>query len=455
MKIKSIYWKKIGETKGLMIVCLFISIFIVMIAYPGFMYTDSYARIDLAQAIAAGQTNGYQMWQTAIPSFFIAICLKLTGNVASYLFLQSFLYLYVSLLFIKRISYQYRWLQYLLFLLNPAFFCVGIYLEAGVGCLIGILLLLLLIFSDHIFENWIDRIVTVILLVLSSLVIFGYRANSFTIIPVIIILILIYKKSAVQKLIWTICLAAGVFLSVLVPKWSGIDTMSSVAAGFVWEIVTTIQDMEGDQWHEYIDFLDEIGGAGSTYDAVCNNDYTRIGVWLWFDRLGYKNLSEDGMTEKVIEKYVEFAKLEPKALMENKIRSVKCTMGYGRKLVADEWQYNCNGSMETFGYSDTSARKNFYELYLISLEKEKVWSRPYILFVCSLVLLIVGELLTHKRDKMWWGSFAVAVCYYGAFWINTQSYEVRYFFPSACLLLFVDGAVCCDLLYRLLVRRKR
>lgn len=220
------------------------------------------------------------MWLTPTPSYFMGICLKLTGNIGFYSFLQAFSYYSLSMLFIKRITRHLRELQYLLFILNPAFFCMAVYYEAGIGCLCGIYALLLILFSVEHVQNWLDMGIATVLTILASFVTFGYRANALTILPVLIFIVLFFYKKKRIRILLTGGIIVGMLLVFLIPKFLKIDTMSSVATSFVWEIVSTIQSLDDEKKKEYWTCLDEIAGDAATYDAVMCNSDRRVGEWL-------------------------------------------------------------------------------------------------------------------------------------------------------------------------------
>lgn len=94
----------IKNSKNLIIISLILSIIFLTIAYPGIMYTDSYARIDAVEVIKGSLKSKivnfhivlseeqpvYHMRLTPIPTIFIGICILLTGNVTFYAMCQSF-----------------------------------------------------------------------------------------------------------------------------------------------------------------------------------------------------------------------------------------------------------------------------------------------------------------------------------------------------------------------------
>ena len=73
----------------------------------------------------------------------------------------------------------------------------------------------------------------------------------------------------VKKVWTTVAIMVGFVLVLATPKVLNIDTMSSSMAGFVWEILTTIDNMEAEKKEEYIDYLNkEISKKTSEYKIL-------------------------------------------------------------------------------------------------------------------------------------------------------------------------------------------
>ena len=147
-------------------------------------------------------------------------------------------------MFIKRIGNSCKVLQYILFAINPLFYSEAIYYEAGVGCVVGMVMMVLILLSEEAEKTKLDRVIEILLLIAASFVTFGYRANAFTILPVLLVYIFMKNQQMVKKVWTTVAIMVGFVLVLAAPKVLNIDTMSSSMAGFVWEILTTIDNME-------------------------------------------------------------------------------------------------------------------------------------------------------------------------------------------------------------------
>ena len=285
---KSFYYQKLRENTGIIAWGLAMAAFCVLISYPGIFYSDSYARVETADKVRgaismlfSGQRDAIEIrsWITVIPSFFMALSKIITGNIAGYTFLQAAAFFVLSLLFIKKIAINCKWLQYILFAINPLFYSEAIYYEAGVGCVIGIVIMVLILLSEEE-KTRIDQVLDILFLIMASFIVFGYRANAFTIIPVILVYIIVQIREKMRKIWTTVAIIVGFSLVLAVPKVLNIDTMSSSMAGFVWEMLTTIDNMEPEKREEYIDYLDDFGKAGITERAVeANLEVIVGGFW--------------------------------------------------------------------------------------------------------------------------------------------------------------------------------
>lgn len=452
----SYYYRKLKENLSLIVGSLVIAVFCVLISYPGIFYSDSYARVETADKIRASigmllsgerDTIEIRSWLTVIPSIFMVACKVIVGNIAGYTLLQAFAFFFLSFLLIKRIATSCRWLQCLLFLVNPLFYCEAVYYEAGVGCVIGIVCLVLILTSEKKEMTHIDKGIEVMLLLLASFVTFGYRANAFTILPVLVIYIIVQNWSTIRKSLVTFTICVGFLLVLVVPKILNIDTMSSSMAGFVWEILTTIDTMEPEKKEEYIDFLDEFGEEGITKRAVEANLDVIVSGFLEYSDLNIYTLSKEGHSKIALEKYIEFMRREPEALLETKWKNALRTLGIEGPLSYYEYEYNCAERMGEYGFNDTIERLEFYRKYYAMTDAIGGYIlHPWLVFTISILLVVYESIRKSPYKGIYLFLLFLAGFYYGAYLINTQSFELRYFYPSLYLMWIMDLSIVINLL---------
>ena len=451
----SYYIKQCKQSWYLIIISSTMSGIYTLITSPGIMYADSYGRInftytviDCVKKVFTGYRNTItaKSWLTVTPSFFMAISRILTGDIVFYTFGQAFLFLLVSLFLIRRVNTHYPIIQYILFITCPLYYAVSVYYEAGIGCVTGISMLILLLMGVDDCITTFDVILNWSMIALASFITFGYRANAFTIIPPLFAFIFLMVK---RKILRKICLIAAIMIGLsgtaLLPKIFGIDTMSSYSTGFVWEIFTTIQNMDIEKQEEYTDYLDEIGGSGSTEEALTFSSVSTVNSFLGCSRFDMLTLSEEDNGMIAVQKYIELWMEEPRACLQTKWEFVKKTLGIGEPINCWEYGYNIYDRMDELGFHDWKPREMFVDSYLGFHRCISILRYPWIIYAITLALVVWLWIKKDDRRQLYSYILAIAVFYYGAFILNTQSFELRYFYPSLYLMSIMDTAILMDL----------
>lgn len=445
------YAEKVRENSRMIIICVLLAILITLISYPGFFYTDSVSRVNFAKQFGeilsdyfAGKPRETESWLTVIPQIFIFISMKITGGIGLYTFTQAFLaYLTVALLF-KKINKTHYIIFTLILFCCPFFFCNGVFYEAGVGSLIGIIWLFLFIRTFNKLKRKEDYAIWMISIVFWSFIAFGYRANTMSVLPVILIIIAVTIKK-IWKYIGMALVVFGMMLTSIIPNQLHINTMSSGTAGIAWEIVMTVKNLPDDKQERYIDYLDEVGGDGATKEAVESINNRNV-CSLTVTRFDHIALSQPGMTKVILSKYLELLKKEPRAWIKTKLYIIGATLGITEPLDHVAWIYNQYDKMEDYNFNNSIARYNFYQSYMDSVKVFGVCLKPYILYLLGLILGIIGIVCDkvgkreiHIEEEIW--LYIVAVFYYGAFCLDTQAFELRYFYPAFILIIVSEISV--------------
>ena len=277
---KSFYIQKIKNNKNIIIGSLFLAILCTLITYPGIWYSDSYGRYNMSLTIGKclkmilnGQRNliNVSCWLTVVPSFFMEFFKVITGNIAAYTVFQAFMFFQATFLLCKKLNNckkSYLKAKYIILALSPLIYCVSVYYEASILCVAALVYLILLIDMIKINKSVFDKIIEFGLIIFFSFMMFGYRANAFTVIPVLLFYVYKLKVDKKLKLLTTFSLMFGYLLTFLLPMFLNIKIMSSVSAGFAWEIISVIQHLDEEKKLNYLNYLDEIGGSGSTEEAL-------------------------------------------------------------------------------------------------------------------------------------------------------------------------------------------
>lgn len=466
--IHSVYWRWINNNKGMIFACVIISTFLCFLSYPGIIYSDSYSRIDSAlgiksaiQALFNAQSDytGMKMWITVLPSFFIMLSIEIVGSIVLYTFVQCLLLFIMSYSFVGQLSEKaHKLWNYACVTLLPVLWAYGVYYEAGVGCITAIMMLLLIIWKWSVLESTFDKIITFILLVFSSFVCFGYRANAFVIIPALLLIIILKERKAFRVFMFFGSVCVGLLLSVFVPSALKINTMSSYAGAFIWETVSTIQSMDEVKQKEYSTYFDDIFGEGVTAAALEKNTYDKydssINPILWGNAFDIDEISTRENSADVLKKYFELIVNEPGSYIGVKWEFISHTLGINKPLKFAEYNYNRDNRMGTglYSFNDSKPRRIYVDSFILFMEYMEIFRKPWILFLISGVLIIVFRVSFYGRKKninLYEASYAVALFYYGGFLLNTQSFEFRYFFPSFLLLFFIIISVTADMFVQL------
>lgn len=250
-----------------------------------------------------------------------------------------------------------------------------------------------------------------------------------------------------RKLILTISLVVGLSLVSLFPKLLKIDTMSSASAGFVWEIVTAIQHMDEEKQQEYIGYFDDIGGEGSTASALSNNRDISVGGIMESELSA--NVFNKEASGIILRKYFGFIVREPTDYFDMKSDFIKRTLGIGRKLDVVEWDYNrwdVMGIRGFNGFNDCNQRRAFLESYQKVNEKLGFYTcQPWLVFLISFLLVAVSKAVRDEKSGIYLFVLLLGIFYYGAFIINTQAFEIRYFYPSLYLMMILNVAIIISL----------
>ncbi|WP_160683830.1 hypothetical protein [Clostridium sp. C2-6-12] len=449
MRCFDLDWIKI-ETKQqkkyllLIIISVFLSVILTLITYPGILYSDSCVRWDSVFKILSSSSKfnfkEIDSWISITPQFFMAILYMITYNISSFTIIQSFLFFLTTFILIDKCVFgTYKLFAIIIFIITPIFYTFSVYHSTEVGFIIGSNLYILLVVNFNEDNPKIKKVIHFLFLVLSSYCMFGFRQNAFTVLPIFFLICVYFyrKKKNIHLLLLRVsALLMGLSLVFMVPSILNIKVYDSSTAGFSWEILSTINQLGQESKIEYINYLDEIGGQGSTNAALQKNaeNNESVNPWLW-SILKPDIIGESNNAQKVKEKYFELMKNEPKAFLKNKFKFILSNLGITHEL-ADLLEYNVPDS-NYIKINNTSLRTNFIKSYHLFHSAFSVIRQPYIWFVLGILAVCYAKIIKHESFIMLAFLLLISVFYYGGFIINTQSFEFRYFFPSFYYLFLV------------------
>ncbi len=415
------------------IYALILSITLTLITYPGIFYSDSYVRLDYAKYLLQGGT--YDIWLTPTPSLLMAICYFFVNNWAFYTFLQSFFFMFSIFLVAIKLT-QNNWPIAVLLLTTPTFLAYSVYHEMSVVTVTAMLYsYLLILYIEKTSFNFSFFIVLPILALMTFLFI-SYRQNAFTVLPVYIVFCLIplwkeRKKSKKKELLTCSAMILGALSVSLVVSILSIQQINTSAAGFTWELVHMIRILPAEKQEHYEDYLDDIIGEGNTMNAVEVANYNNVNSIYEFAAWNVIGLKEN--SDEIFKRYVEFFVNEPRTFFSVKMKFIELTL---KPLPLNEYNYNRWDDMESYNFNDTPQRLSFVDGFNAFSEKVSIFRAPWVVYLLALLSLIY-QWKSKQQFMQYVFLFFLAVFYYGAFLINNQSFEFRYFFPSYCILYII------------------
>lgn len=460
----SVYVKWIKNHQGLIAFCAFLSIFLTLLTYPGVMYSDSYIRLSTASDLKTNvkhlingeqNNNPVYSWLTVVPSFFILFFREISGNIALYTFIQCFFFLLSVYVFNDLISpKKNRILNRIILTLMPVILGFGVFYEPGVGTATAMLAMVVLLWRLDKIRTKFDKLLTALLLVAMSFICFGYRTSALTIVPVLFVIIFLKERIFFKRIILMASLSLGILLTVFIPKILNIDTMSSYTASFIWEMVSVIQEIPKERRGNYEKYFDDVFGDGVTQRALkINNLYqegSSVNPILWGGAFDVNHISNQHNTKRVMAKYWKLIKNEPLIYLKIKQEMMYRTLGINQPLDIRGYIYNYGNKMSTYGFNDSQQRSKFIDYVNQFMLASWLTKMPWMIFVLVLGLILIKRYLISNRPRSSIAAceigYVVAICYYGAFFLNTQAFEFRYFFPAWLLLMIILISLSVELL---------
>ncbi len=440
-----------GEIRRLLVLGAVLALMCTLLSYPGIFYSDSYVRVETGRAVLNSivkTLTGHRFILetdnafTVIPSFFMALSFGLTGHVALYTFAQSFSLFAAVFLLIRELNPPGRRLLTALFALSPLVYGASVYYEANVGCAAGIILLAILLRKDREPGTKRGRAAEFLLAAFASFVIVGYRTNALTVIPVFAAWVWTTRKTVIRKLLPLLAVAAGIAMTWLVPWIFGVRGESNASTGFVWEILTTIQHMEGEDRAAYRDFLDEIGGKGATEEALRTSGESTVDGFMWGSAFNTTTLSRPGATGRILRKYFQLMTERPGDFFRTKLDFVLRAMGAGRMLELDEYDYNRWNRMGEYGFNDSLQRQDFHRSWLTANNLLGFYTRrPWVAFLVSAVMVAAEYLRKSESRRFCLFLLLLAVFSYGAYLLVITVFQTRMFYPALLLMMILDASV--------------
>ena len=459
------FGKRIADCRWILLWSAVLALLCTFISYPGIWYSDSYVRVTTGQAAlnAVIKTlTGHRFRLdtgnafTIVPSFLMAFSQGLTGHVGLYTFLQAFAFFAAVFLLIREMSPAFRKTRYLLFGLSPLIYGMSVYYEAGIGCVSGLICLMLLFSRTGEEKPRGDRLIELGLVAFASFITFGYRTNALTVAPVLVYVLMRAGREKVRKALILGALILGLLATSLLPRIFDIHSLSTASAGIVWETLTVIQRMEPEEREAYLDYLDDIGGEGSTRAALATSTEDTAGNFMWSPELGIGSMSAPGATGTAIRKYVGLLMEKTGLWLGVKWDVIRKSLGIGYTLDYSEYNYNRWDRMAEYGFNDSPQRQAFYDSFMWAVSFFGFYTlHPWVSFTLCLLMLVIERIRGAKLYRRHILVFWLAAFYYLAYLLDTPAYDFRYFYPSLVLLTGAQAGVAAGWISEICQRRRK
>lgn len=426
------------ENYIILFVSLVSSLILTFVSYCGFMYSDSYVRWNLVNALVNGSVIGADNWHMHIPTMFMYLPYAITGNYASFTLLQSFFFFFTTLHLIKqfRLDVSTTIIFAFLFCSFPLFAIYSVYHAPDVLEVIGFNVFLITFFQK--LNKSINNYNYLLLLLISLIIIFGCRANALTLIPIFLLCFyVLYKKHKQHIFIMFQILILGIALIIVTtfPYALKIYKYDTSSIGLSWEIVSILQTMKENDFPRYEKYKNYLDYIGNTEYAVDHN--TKDSIWgMQSDAFSIRKAGEIPIAKRIKNDYIALIKNEPKYFIKNKFDFIERTMGIHYKL-GNYFKMENDEANKFYGIVNTTQRTRLYGSFTQLFKNIIFLSKPYQVFLLTLFLIVGAGMIMKKLINLfpYWLIWLFSVFYYLGFLITTQSQEIRYFFPSLYLLI--------------------
>ncbi|OXM83956.1 hypothetical protein [Paenibacillus rigui] len=444
------------ENGFILAIALIASIYFTFISYPGFLYSDSFARWNFVKLLMSDtQLEGNaKNWLTVVPALFMALCYRITDNIGAFTLIQSFLFFFTGLHLVKEIrnNVESTVLISLLYVTFPIFAIFSVYHATDIFVVIGCNMILVSTFRQMRNGRHDNLYLYSLLTFIAFVFIFGFRQNALSMIPMFALLcFFLYRKIRSKSIVivQTVALVLSLIGISVTPHIMNIYKYDVSAVGTGWEIISAIKlmkDANDPAYEKYSAYLDYLG---NTKLAVEQNQDTSIWGAYTGDKLSLDLAATPENASRIKRDYLNLALDKQKFFLVNKINFIKRSLGIGHDLgsaILLENDHTEMGMMKEYGVSDTLMRREMYQDYKSFVSDYPIIKKPYALFLIDLILLGVASLIYRNKTKLfpYYMIYGFAVFYYLGFLITTQSHEFRYFFPSMFFIVLISSSLVID-----------
>lgn len=417
---------------------LIVSAWLFLVYFPGIFFIDSFIRWQTcSQLVSMGGCSKYL--DTALPSLWMGLTYLMTGSKAAITFLQSFLFFFSSLFLIKNVgNFKGGWMLIpsALFLSFPLFQGYSVFNEPCIGTVIGLNFFFCLLFHKDGFKSRLESGVYLFLYFFVFSTIFGFRLNTITILPVVFFVLwqrFQFKKTILVPFVSLVMALVFVFsLPYVLTKWRHVKRQDLIAVGLAWETVQIIKRTHAPQYDRYLDYAGTVKGA--TRNAMANVEESEWMGFLGPNSLCFESIVTPDVSRRIKKDYWRLICAHPGEFAKNKIYIFGRVLGIFKPLKFLEFLPDLEEKLMQPGFRSTPLRNKKIDDLNLFMEQRDFLMRPFLMFLTGLLCLVFSRSYLRKEVYFTGVIYSLALFYYAAFFITTQSFEFRYFFPSFFLI---------------------
>jgi hypothetical protein len=393
--------------------------------YPGLLYSDSVGRWDNAILLAANGLKALSYlndYYPVVPIFIMAPFYAVTGEIGLFHIIQVFLFSYTLFMF-SEIFYSglLRNIIVSLILVLPINIVYSVF--SSYDTLFAILLLNLCIFLLKRNKTTIDAVVISALAAMAI----GTRHPAAVLLPVVVCVIYTRRNTFVRSRSFYLSLILSASLctfAIFLPKMLGLHPINqAMGGGVAWEYANyaTKSNQERD-----ILFLKSIGADAQSL----RNDICYHGIYCGQDGVPFIDKIQPNRQGELFRNYFMFIKDHPGTFLTEKMKYIMSLMGIDSPLYEgsiEKWREpDWAKRMERLNFHSDARKVTIVDLYKrFSAGIGRIFFRPWIVFL----LLYAMSVYLYRHNPMIIGCTIIVTAYYGAYFITSQSHELRYFFP--------------------------
>jgi hypothetical protein len=410
-----------------------------LVFYPGLMITDSVSQwitslsmFEEIEPVSWSLTS----WFPAMMSLLMGLSFKISNEYGLFTFIQLFLfYLSIILLLNELCGIRFYLIVLPLVLLNPAIWnqAVTVMKDVWTATSLNLSLWLIFRFSKAQHKSFLYKNVLLILFFSSCVILFGFRYNSVTTLPAIIISILLLVKTFKWKSILSLSCIGALLIAYLPPEIYGLKKVDTASASLVWEHVGLLKQVGQEKVIEQhsLSFVGDTRRAIEEHNCITHDSL----IWGQSSSLPLDKILEQ--SRQIKNSFRNLLLSHPKEFLLNKACIYRNLLGFDNLVPL---------YIVGIGFSD------YGEPYsIVYSPKIKGVGESLIKFISSafqpfpiftpwtsmiLVLFIWGFIIYQKiLAKYLPILLAVSLSYYAGYFILTPGINFRYFFPTYVILL--------------------